>query len=501
MNKQIIASRLSRRHFIKYSSLAIGATALTGPYLVRGQNLNSRLNIAQIGSGGKGFGDRRCCLVAGENIVAMCDVNSTDLEQANRDMEQLSQKFPNAGRLPSNKLYRDYRKLLENEKSLDAVDVATPDHMHSIIAETAIKLGKHVYCQKPLTHDVYEARMLRELAKQYNVATQMGNQGSASDGLRRAVEVVHAGLIGHVHQAYVWTNRPIWPQGLDRPEGSDPVPDNLDWDLWLGTAPFRPFKSEWPGAQAGGRRRGGHVYQPFSWRGWQDFGTGALGDMACHTVNWPFRALKLGYPTEIEATAFGGSGQPVQMNKEMYPVASRIRFEFPAREGLPPVTFNWSDGGLRPAKELTADVEALTGDVSRSGCIMVGENGMVYSGDDGDQNLEFYVKLKGDKELMSGRNHPGAKEISQTIPRNAFPGSQPDERQHMEWIAAAKSGKHQTAYSNFDIAAYLTEIILLGCVALRTGKTLEWDGPGMKAKNAPEAAQFVRREYREGWKA
>ncbi len=481
--------------------MAIGATALTGPFIVRGQNLNSRLNIAQIGAAGKGSSDRQCCLKAGENIVAMCDTTSTSLEQANREMAELSQRIPNAAQLPNNKLYRDFRKLLENEKSIDAVDVATPDHMHAVIAATAIKLGKHVYCQKPLTHDVYEARMLRELAKQYNVATQMGNQGSSSDGLRRAVEVVHAGLIGPVHQAYVWTNRPIWPQGMDRPEGSDPVPDNLDWDLWLGTAPLRPFKSEWPTPQGSGRRRTARVYQPFVWRGWQDFGTGALGDMACHTVNWPFRALKLGYPTQIEAAAFDRQGQTVQMNKEMYPVASRIRFEFPEREGLPSVTFHWSDGGMKPEKEITADVESLLGSVSGSGCIMVGENGMVYSGDDGDQNLQFYVKLKGDKELISAQNHPAVKEIPQTIPRNAFPNEQPDVRQHMEWIAAIKSGKHDTAYSNFDIAAYLTEIILLGCVALRTGKTLDWDGPGMKAKNAPEAAQYVRREYREGWKA
>lgn len=497
MNKLIITSRHSRRHFIKYSSLAIGATALTGPYIVRGQNLNSRVNIAQIGAGGKGWSDRRCCMAAGANIVAMCDINATDLEEANRELDSLSQKVPNSARLPDGKLYRDYRKLLENEKSIDAVNVSTPDHMHAVIAATAIKLGKHVYCQKPLTHDVYEARMLRELAKQYNVATQMGNQGSASDGLRRAVEVVHAGLIGAVHQAYVWTNRPIWPQGRNRPEGSDPVPANLDWDLWLGTAPLRPYKGEWPKEYPGDKR----VYQPFAWRGWQDFGTGALGDMACHTVNWPFRALKLGYPTEIEATAFDRAGKVVEMNKEMYPTASRIRFEFPEREGLPPVTFHWSDGGLKPEKELTADVESLLGSVSGSGCLMVGEKGVVYSGDDGDQELRFYLKLKDDKELIGAGNHPAIKEIPQSIPRNAFPGNQPDVRQHMEWIAAIKSGKHETAYSNFDIAAYLTEIILLGCVALRTGKKLEWDGPGMKAKNAPEAAQYVRREYREGWKA
>ena len=394
--------------------------------------------------------------------MALCDVNSDDLNKAKQD-------FPNAN------VYKDYRELLEKEKSLDAVDIATPDHMHAVIAATAIKLGKHVYCQKPLTHDVFEAQTLRDLAKKYKVATQMGNQGSASNGLRRAVEVVQAGLIGPVHQAYVWTNRPIWPQGLNRPQGSDPVPPNLDWNLWIGTAPWRPFKNG---------------YQPFNWRGWQDFGTGALGDMACHTANWPFRALKLGYPTEIEATSSG-------MNNETYPSNSRIRFEFPARAGMPPVTFWWSDGGNKPPAEVTADVQAMLGKVSDSGCIMVGDKGTVYSGDDGDGDVRFYVKLKDDREMVGSQNHPAVSLIPQTIPRNRFRGGS-DERQHLEWIAACKGGN--PAYSNFDISAYLTEIMLLGCVALRVGQKIEWDGPRMRAKNAPEAAQYVKREYRAGWK-
>jgi hypothetical protein len=319
------------------------------------------------------------------------------------------------------------------------------------------------------------------------VATQMGNQGSASDSLRRAVEVMHAGIIGPVHEAYVWTNRPIWPQGKDRPPGSDAAPADLDWDLWLGTAPERPFKLNWPG-----QTDGKPVYQPFVWRGWQDFGTGALGDMACHTVNWPFRSLKLGYPTEIEASSSG-------MNTEMYPNSSKIRFEFPAREGMPAVTLHWSDGGNKPPMEITADIEAMRGNVSTSGCIMVGENGAIFSPDDGDQNLNAYIKLKGDKEMIGLGHHPAGQAIAQTIPRNAFEGKSPDQRQHMEWQQACKDGKHDVPYSNFDIAAYLTEIILLGCVALRVGKKLEWDGPGMKAINAPEAARFVKREYRKSW--
>jgi len=479
MSKQtpVPTGSITRRQFIYYSALAAGATALSGNAAPRPRQIspNEKLNIGSVGCGGKGSSDLQFC--SGENIVALCDVSE-------RATAAASQKFPKA------KIYKDYREMLEKEKSLDAIDIATPDHMHAVIAATAIKLGKHVYCQKPLTHDVYEARMLRDLAKEYKVATQMGNQGSASDSLRRAVEVVQAGLIGPVRNAYVWTNRPVWLQGKDRPPGSDPVPANLDWDLWLGTAPWRPYKETWPDApgDTGGRRPRG-IYQPFSWRGWQDFGTGALGDMACHTVNWPFRALDLGYPTEIEAESSG-------MNKEMYPAKSKIRFEFPAREGQPPVTLWWHDGGNVPPPDVTADIVAMQNKVSASGCLLVGEKGQVFSPDDGDQDLRFFVKLKDDKELMRGSDHGAVKAIPQTLPRNAFQGS-PDQRQHLEWIAACKGGK--PGYSNFDIAAYLTEIILLGCVALRAGKKLEWDGPKMKAKNAPEAAQFVRRQYRKGW--
>ena len=364
-----------------------------------------------------------------------------------------------------------------------------------------MRMGKHVYCQKPLTHSIYEARLLRKLAKQYKVSTQMGNQGSSEDGLRLAVEIVQAGLIGPVRQVYVWTNRPIWPQGMDRPPGSDPVPPTLDWDTWIGPAPMRPYKAEWPDKPAGGGRRSrGSVYHPFVWRGWQDFGTGALGDMACHTANMPFRALKLGYPTEIEATSS-------VMNKETYPLKSTIRFEFPARDHLPPVTFWWYDGGNpkpdhprdhdgsnKPPKDVLTDVYDMMDKVPGSGCLLVGDNGTLFSPD--DYGAQFFVKLKGEKELTDGRNHEAVKAIPQLIPRNAFQGTG-DHRHHLEWIAACKGGR--PGYSDFDIAAYLTEIILLGCVALRAGKKIEWDGPNMLAKNAPEAAEFIHRQYRKGW--
>jgi hypothetical protein len=479
---------LTRRQFIYTSALAaVGSAAL--PRFARGAprsiSANEKLNLAAVGCGGKGSSDIEIC--SGENIVALCDVDARTL----------------AGRKnshPKATTYQDWRVMLEKEKSIDAVIVSTPDHMHALVAAAAMRLGKHVYCQKPLVQTVYEARLLRKLAKENGVMTQMGNQGSAEDGLRRAVEVVQAGLIGPVRQVHVWSNRPIWPQGMDRPAGEDPVPENLNWDLWLGPAKLRPFKGAWPEDQKSKRRRGEGYYHPFAWRGWQDFGTGALGDMACHTANMPFRALKLGYPNEVEASSSG-------INKESYPLKSKIRFEFPEREGLVPATFWWYDGGNpladnpyrhngnnKPPKDVVADIEEMTGQVPGSGCILIGDKGKIFSPD--DYGAKFFVRLKDEKGLVDSKSHEAVKAIPQSIPRNAFQGDA-DRRQHLEWIAACKGGK--PGYSDFDIAAYLTEIILLGCVSLRVGKKLEWDGPNMQAKNAPEAAQFVRRENRKGW--
>jgi predicted dehydrogenase len=498
--KSFSSSGLTRRQFIYTSTLAASALSLSTFARPSPRRLSpgEKLNIASVGVGGKGESDLGC--VSEENIVALCDVDQRTLDKAHA-------KYPNAN------TYKDFRKMLEKEKSIDAVMVSTPDHCHAIVAATAIKMGKHVYCQKPLTQTVYEARLLRKLAKEYGVATQMGNQGSAEDGLRRSVEVVQAGLIGSVSQVHVWSNRPIWPQGMDRPPGEDPVPAYLDWDLWLGPAKSRPYKGSWPAGHPGKETK---VYHDFVWRGWQDFGTGALGDMACHTCNMPFRALKLGYPTEVEAHS-----SPI--NQESYPLKSTIRFEFPAREGLAPLTFYWHDGGdpladdpyrhngnNKPPADVTAAIREARDSVPGSGCLLIGSKGQLFSPD--DYGAQFFIKLKDDKELTDGRFHEAVKAIPQTIPRNEFYPKEtaeggngqgrrrrgdPDRPHHLEWIAACKGGK--PGYSNFDIAAYLTEIILLGCVSLRTGKKLEWDGQKMAAKNAPEAAHFIRRENRKGW--
>ncbi len=471
--------RWNRRDFLKASTLAAGAAFFGVPTLLRGQNLNSKLNIACIGITGKGGTDTEHC--AGENIVGLCDVDAA------RAADQIA-KYPGA------KFYRDYRKLLDElGKGIDAVTISTPDHFHAIAAAAAMRTGKHVYCQKPLVQTIYEARYLRNLAKESGVVTQMGNQGSAADGLRRAVECVQGGIIGQVREVHVWSNRPVWPQGMGRPDGSDPVPETLDWDIWLGPAPVRPYKKD--------------VYTPFKWRGWLDFGTGALGDMACHTVNMPFRALQLGYPTEIEAAVIGA------MNQETYPSGSKIRFQFPERslgkQALAPATFTWYDGGQpnqgkrfghdysnKPPQELLTDIEALQGEVPTSACLMIGDKGQIFSPD--DYGEQFFVKQDGDKKFVHYSKHPAVATIGQSVPRNMFKGDN-DSRHHQEWIAAIKAGKPQDCYSRFEIGAQLTEIMLLGCVAMRVGKKLEWDGPNMRATNCPEAAPFIKRENRAGW--
>lgn len=484
MSKSNLPSSLSRRQFIYYSALAASAAATTssaafGRPKPRKLGSGDKLRVASVGCGGKGRSDVGHC--ATEEVVALCDADENQGADARK-------AFPNA------KFYSDWRQLLDKEaKNIDAVIVSTPDHMHALVASAAIKLGKHVYCQKPLTRTVYEARYLRKLAKEYGVVTQMGNQGSSEDGLRRAVEVIHSGIIGAVKQIHVWSNRPIWPQGIRRPTGEDPVPANFKWDLWLGPAPMRPFKAG--------------VYHPFAWRGWFDFGTGALGDMACHTANMPFRAAKLGYPRLVELLDHS------ELNPDTYPKTSKIRFVFPPREGLPETEFFWYDGNpqdksqkpLRPPDDVTTAIREMMEKVPDSGALLIGEKGQVFSPD--DYGARFFLKLNDEKEFKNSTEHEAVKAVPVTIPRNEnrLPGSSTegrrpdgDQRQKLEWIAACKGGP--APYSNFDIAAYLTEIILLGCVALRVGKRLEWDGPNMRATNAPEAAQFVRPPYRKGWK-
>jgi len=456
----------TRRQFLKRTSIAAGTAAMAFPFVGTVLGANEKINIACIGVGGKGDSDSSDVARCGGNIVAICDVDADTLAKKGK-------QFPNAKR------YNDYRKLLEEmDKEIDAVTVSTPDHNHGVAGIRAMKMGKHCFCQKPLTQTVYEARTMRQLAAEKKLATQMGNQGSASSGLRRAVEVVQGGAIGAPRELHVWSNRPIWPQGLARPQGEDPVPSSLNWDGWLGPAAQRPFKKD--------------VYHTFRWRGWYDFGTGALGDMACHTVNMPFRALKLGYPTVVELEIAS------RTYPETFPKTSRIRFEFPEREGLPPLKFWWYDGNpgdplkpLRPNAGAAKEVIATMGDLPESGALIIGDKGKLFSPD--DYGERFFLAMKGKDEFTPGDQHDAAKAIPQSIPRS--PG-------HMqEYLRMIKDGT--PAYSNFDVAAYLAEVILLGCVALRLGEgvRMEWDGPNMKSTNLPEAERFVRRNNRPGWEA
>jgi hypothetical protein len=461
---------LSRRKFIRRTTLAVGAAALSFPYVGKVLGANDRINVACIGCGGKGDSDINDAVRCAANIVALCDVDEGTL---GKKADELSGQFPDL------KQFRDYRRMLEKfSNEIDAVTISTPDHSHGVAAIRAMKMGKHCFCQKPLVQTVGEARIVRQLAREKNLATQMGNQGSSYSGLRRAVEVLQAGVIGNPLELHVWSNRPIWPQGLARPAGHDPVPASLDWDVWLGPAHKRPFKED--------------TYHPFKWRGWFDFGTGALGDMACHTVNMPFRGLKLGYPEVVEVELAS------RLYPETFPKTSRIRFDFPAREGLPPLKFWWYDGNpkdelrpLRPDAGILGEVLGIYDELPRSGALIIGDKGQMFSPD--DYGAEFYIALKGEKEFVPGDDHDAVKAVPKTLPRS--PG-------HMqEWFRMMKGGG--PAYSNFEIAGYLAEVILLGCVAARLGegRRMEWDGPNMTSPNLPDAARFVHRHNRHGWDA
>jgi predicted dehydrogenase len=448
-----MSRRTNRRQFIQQTGLAgIGFWVAGGISLGAAKAANEKLNIAGIGIGGKGSSDIDQAGNHG-NVVAICDIDDNTLNNK-------AKKFPKA------KKYNDFRKMFdEMGKSIDAVTVSTPDHTHAVAAMMAIKMGKHVYCQKPLTHTVREARELRLAARKYKVCTQMGNQGSAENGLREAVEVIQAGAIGPVTEVHVWTNRPIWPQApklTKRPE-SKPVPENVHWDEWLGPAPERPYASG---------------YHPFAWRGFWDFGTGALGDMACHTANMAFRALKLGYPTSIVA-------ENGEINPETYPGWATITFQFPARGDMPACKLVWHEGHRDGQKNLPPK-ELLHGEnPPGSGSLLVGKKGVLYSPD--DYGARYFLLPKKDFE--------GYKKPEKRLPRNG----KGDDGMKAEWVRAIVEDKPEIAYSNFDFAGLLTETILLGNVAMRAGKKLDWDGENMKFTNAPDAEKFLHFEYRKGW--
>jgi predicted dehydrogenase len=447
--------KFSRRDFMGGAAGAAVAFTIVPRHVLGGPGHtppSEKLDIAGVGVGGMGGSDLQS--LASENIVALCDVHDSYAAKTFKT-------YPKA------KVYKDYRKMLDKQKDIEAVVVATPDHTHACIAIAAIKAGKHVYVEKPLAYSVYEVRKLTEAARQAKVATQMGNQGHAGEDIRNVCEWIADGAIGPVREVHAWTTHAVWPQGIERPKETPPVPADLDWDRWVGPAPYRPYHP---------------AYLPGTWRGWWDFGTGALGDMGCHVLDAPYWALKLGYPTSVEASASIYVPEITwdkPVNTESYPRASIVRYEFGARGNMPAVKLTWYDGGLMPPRPAELEEDRQMGN-KLGGVIFVGEKGKIMGGSHGGAGARIIPESK-----MKEYNRP-----AKTIARS--PGH------HAEWVNACKTG--QSAGSNFDYAGPLTEVVLLGNIALcMMHKKLYYDGPSMKVTNLPEANEYIQRQYRQGW--
>lgn len=473
----------SRRNFIKTTTTAIAGfyfvprNVLGGPGFTAPSDM---LRVAGIGVGGMGYNDVKGVHDSGKaNIAFLCDVDDRRAAQARKD-------YPKA------KYYKDYREMLDKEhKNIDAVTVSTPDHNHAVQAMAAMQLGKHVYVQKPLTHDIYEARMLTNAAEEYKVVTQMGNQGSSGDGVRQMMEWYDAGLIGEAHTVHCWTDRPVWPQGIPWPQTKVNAPTELDWDLWLGTAPYKDYVNN---------------LVPFNWRGWWDYGTGALGDMGCHIMEPPFRILGLGYPTEAECSV--GSVYVDEFKRgyfpESCPPSSSVTLKFVGKNGGNDIQFHWMDGGIQPVRPEELGPNEMMGD---------GGNGVIIEGTKGKMMGSTYGR---DPKLLP-TSRTEEVNVPKTIPR--VKGG--DRGHYAQWVEACIAGHGSEEFKNlsspFSIAGPLTESVLMGNLAIRShdirkpvegqegrytypGRNIKlvWDGPNMKVTNFDEANQFVKREYREG---
>lgn len=481
LKKTTPPTTLSRRDFMKNAGMAAAAFTIVPRFVLGGKGFRApsdTLYVAGIGVGGKGESDIASFAKSGKAEIAyLCDVDD-------RRAAKTVAAFPKA------KYYKDFREMLDKEhKHIDAVSVSTPDHNHAVQAIAAMQLKKHVYVQKPLTHDIYEARVLTEAAKKYKVVTQMGNQGSSGDGVRQLQEWYNAGLLGDVHTVYCWTNRPVWPQGIAWPAQKAEVPKELNWDLWLGTAPYKDYVEK---------------LVPFNWRGWWDYGTGALGDMGCHIIEPPFRVLGLKYPTDVTASV--GSVYVDEFKRgyfpESGPPSSYIVLTFPARDGKPPVKLHWMDGGIQPERPEELGANEQMGD---------GGNGVIFIGTKGKMMCGTYGILP---SLL-----PTSKTKETTVPQTIkrVPGGA--EGHYAQWVEACLAGYGKMEVSSpFEIAGPLTETVLMGNLAIRSsdirqprentqgqfnypGRNIKllWDGENMKITNFNDANQFVKREYRPGW--
>lgn len=480
------SSGISRRSFVKQSAIA-SSFFLVPRYVLGGPGYTApsdRLNIAAIGAGGKGRSDIRNASVKGrERVAALCDVDFSG------SAAQSVEAFPKA------KLYHDYREMLDKEKDIDAVTISTPDHVHGPAAVFAMERGVHVYVQKPLTHNIREARILTEMAREKKIVTQMGNQGGSNPLLDMVQGWIDSGKLGEISKVQIWTNRPVWPQGGPMPAPDpDKKPEDLYWDLWLGPATFMDYTPN---------------LHPFSWRGWWDYGTGALGDVGCHLIDIPFRTLGLKYPTDAECSVASIYSQMwnADYNPEGCPAASFITLHFDATEkSKAPIEMTWSDGGIRPAHpEIIPPNSDIGGTGSNNGVLIIGDKGIISTNINDSSPLQPKLYL-----------NDGTTEFGPETEEN----EEPEYGHHRKWIDACKAGfgspEHKALTSSFDYAGPMTETVLMGNLAIRSymlrkensngkmefyaRKKLLWDGDNMKITNLEEANQFVTRTYREGWK-
>ena len=451
-------TNISRRSLLTGAAAAAAFTIVPSRVLAGPGKIapNNKINLGCIGVGDQGTRDMKRFLTQKQvRVVAVCDVDTDNRKKAKQIVDE---KYGSSDCAT----YNNFREMLSTREDIDAVLIITPDHSHTLVSLAAMRMGKHVYCQKPLTHTVFEAKTLAQAARKYKVATQLGTGNQASEDSRLLREWIWAGAIGPVREVHNWSNRPIWPQGIDRPKERPPVPAGLDWDLWLGPAPYRPYHP---------------AYLPLVWRGWLDFGTGALGDMGCYSFDTIFRVLKLKYPQSVEAHASDFALKmwtQLKPNTETYPMASFIRWAFGARGDMPPVKLYWYDGGLKPFE--TDELEGRR--LQREGLIFVGDKGKILCGFSGQS-----PRLIPESKMRSFKRPP------KTLPRSVG--------HHEEWLGACKGGEPGGA--NFEYSGLVTQALLLGNVALRFRRKLLWDGPNFKITNVPEANKYLHCPYRQGW--